>query len=71
MPIQLPTPKDAFKAVTWIIQGDDHKKGKRVVLLMVLSLSIGVNVLYYYQADQRAKWYNARNLPLAPVSASK
>lgn len=72
MAIKIPTPKDVLDGIVWVIAGHDEKKTKRVLLLMILSLSLGVNGLFWYQANERAKWYKARNLPYpAPAEASK
>lgn len=70
MALKIPTLKDALNGVVWFISGHDEKKTKRVILLMLLSLSLGVNGLFWYQANERAKWYKARNMPMpAPAEA--
>ena len=71
MAISIPSPKDLFKAIMWIIAGHDEKKGKRVILLVLLSMSLGANGLFWYQGNERAKWYKSRGLPPAAPSAPK
>ena len=63
--------KPMANGITWVINGDDHKKGKRVILLVLLSMSLGANGLFWYQGNERAKWYKSRGLPPAAPSATK
>lgn len=57
-----PVLKGLVNSVTWVVDKDDHKKIKRIVLLMLLTGSLCVNALYFFQDRERSKRFKARGI---------
>lgn len=60
-------PKAIIEAILWIIKGNDDKKGKRVLLLILVALLTPLASLEIYNIYSRAKWqsHNPNGYPMS------